>query len=362
MNRTIEILFLLEDLCYGGTQRQMVELVRRLDRTRFRPTLLTLTGPTDLDDLVLQADIDLIHLGKTRAWAPFFFWKLGGVLRSIAPDILVPCTALPNIWGRIWGSLWRIPVVLGTCRGGGAPVRQHERWLWKLTSHMICNSEALRTVLQGHGVPYGHITYIPNGVDTLFFKPGVIPLSERSPLLLCVGRLAKDKDHLTLLRAFEEIVRISPNIRLRLVGDGPEEAVLKKWAAQHAVGRQVDFVPGTEDIRSHYADATVFVLASQREGQPNVILEAMSAGLPVCATGVGGIPRLVEHEVSGLLSPAGDAGALAANCLRLLQNSSLAADFGRAGRHKVEREHSFRVMVEAHQDIFEHLWQTYLKR
>ncbi|MDO5484206.1 MAG: glycosyltransferase family 4 protein, partial [Desulfovibrionaceae bacterium] len=357
MTRKLNILFLLEDLCYGGTQRQTLELARRLDRTRFLPSMLTLTGPTDLDAEARQAGVDLFHLGKDRAWAPFFFWRLGGALRRAAPDILVPCTALPNIWGRIWGNILRLPVVLGTCRGGGAPLKQHERLLWRLTRHMICNSEALRDVLQGLGVPEGHISYIPNGVNTEYFRPGLTPLPARRPLLLCVARLVKDKDHLTLLRAFERIVRHYPEACLRLVGDGPEEAVLKRWAEEHPAGRQIEFVPGGADMRAHYAEGSVFVLSSQREGQPNVILEAMSAGLPVCATAVGGIPRLVEEGASGLLSPAGDAGALAENCLRLLKQPALAEQFGNAGRRRVEQYHSFQVMVEAHQNLFVRLWK-----
>lgn len=356
MSRPLRVLFLMEDLCFGGTQRQTLELARRLDRERFTPAMLTLTGPTDLDADARQAGISVEHLGATRRAAAFFFLRLGRALRRAEPDILVPCTALPNIWGRIWGRLNRVPVIVGTCRGGGGPKRQHERVLWRQSDHLICNSEALHQTLRSLGVPAPRLSYIPNGVDSGFFTPAATPPSRREPLILCVARLARDKDHLTLLRAFERVLQERPEARLRIVGDGPEEHALRQWAASSAAGGRVDFLPGGLDMREHYAQARMFALSSVREGQPNVILEAMAAGLPVCATAVGGIPRLVEENASGLLSPSGDAEALARNCLRLLEDPALGDAMGRAGRGRVERDFSFTAMVDAHQALFSRLW------
>ena len=96
----------------------------------------------------------------------------------------------------------------------------------------------------------------------------------------------------------------------------------------------------------------MFALSSVREGQPNVILEAMACGLPVCATSVGGIPRLVQDAVNGFLSPAGDAVALAENCCKLLADGALCDAMGEAGRARVEKDFSFTAMVDAHQEVF----------
>ncbi|SDF17600.1 glycosyltransferase [Desulfovibrio legallii] len=358
MPQALRVAFLMEDLCFGGTQRQMLELARRLDRGRFTPVMLTLTGPTDLDALARKGGIELHHLGRDRRVAPLFFLRLGAALRRLRPDVLVPCTALPNIWGRIWGRLaWPgrtgAPLVLGTCRGGGGPVRQHERWLWRLADQLVCNSQALRAVLEGLGVPSARLHYIPNGVDTEFFAPADPPAARRAPLILCVARLAGDKDHLTLLRAFALVLARHPEARLRLVGDGPEEARLRRWAAEHAAGARVEFVPGGLDMREHYAAARLFALASVREGQPNVLLEAMACGLPVCATAVGGVPRLVEEGATGLLCPAGDAAALAENCCRLLEDDACCARLGDAGRGRAVRDFSFARMVAAHEALMD---------
>ena len=356
MPQTLRVLFLMEDLCFGGTQRQMLELARRLDRGRFTPVMLTLTGPTDLDALARQGGVELHHLGRSRRVPPLFFLRMARALRRLRPDVLVPCTALPNIWGRIWGRLaWlgraKAPLVLGTCRGGGGPVRQHERWLWRLADELICNSQALREVLEDLGVPPVRLHYIPNGVDTEFFAPAAPPVAERGPLILCVARLAEDKDHLTLLRAFEQVLARHPQARLRLVGDGPEEARLRRWTAEHPAGARVELTPGGLDMRAHYAAARLFALASVREGQPNVLLEAMACGLPVCATAVGGVPRLVTEGTTGLLCAAGDADALAETCCRLLEDDDLCTRLGHAGRERAQRDFSFARMVADHQTL-----------
>lgn len=351
MPNKIHVLFVMEDLCFGGTQRQMVELARRLDGTRFRVSMLVLTGRTDLDEQVIQSGIHVEYLGNSRKVNPFFFALMPRALKRLAPDVLVPCTALPNIWGRIWGRLLGIPV-LGTVRGGGAPRRQHERILWRLTDHMVCNSEALAAVLAGLGIPADHLTYVPNGVDTERFAPALPCPSERPPLMVCVARLAGDKDHLTLLRAFALVRERHPEARLRLVGDGPREKELKDWVAGHLPEGSVEFCPGSPDVRAQYAAARIFVLSSIREGQPNVILEAMAAGLPVCATDAGGIPRLVTPGENGLLSPTEDSAAFAVNCMALLDDPARGDAFGHAGRRRVERSFSFDAMVAAHEALF----------
>ncbi len=349
----LSVAFVMEDLCFGGTQRQMLELACRLDRNRFAPVMITLTGETDMDATAREAGIPLVHLGTDRRVPPLFFLSLRRELARLRPDIVLPGTALPNIWCRIWGKLLRLPCVVGTVRGGGGPRRQHERLLWRLTGTMICNSLALREVLQGMGIPAAHLHYIPNGVDTERFAPADPPPSARPPEILCVARLAGDKEHETLFRALELVRKRHPDAVLRLVGDGPREAELKALAAASPAREAILFTPGTPDVRPWYDRARLFALSSAREGQPNVILEALACGLPVCATRVGGIPHLLDGGDCGLLSPAGDAAAMAENILRLLDAPGEGDELGRRGRARVEKAFSFAAMVTAHEMLFE---------
>ncbi len=357
--KPLKTLLFFEDLCFGGTQKQNLELALRMDRERFTPSILTLTGPTDLDDAAQKAGIPLLHMGQHRKPPMLFFSSLGKVLKNIAPDIILPCTAMPNIWGRIWGRFLKIPVVLGTCRGGGAPIRQHEWLLWRLADAIICNSQASMTKMEAFGASTERLFYIPNGVDTDLFHPVSNPAD--SQLIVCVARLAADKDHATLIRAFAMIAAKHPRATLRLVGDGPEGAALRRLASSFNAdtSARIVFAGACSQPAPHYAEADIFALSSVREGQPNVILEAMSSGVAICATAVGGIPALVEEKVSGLLCPPKDVDAMARNLDLLLANPGLARQYGHAGRKFVENGFSFQAMVDAHQNLFEKLWERH---
>ncbi len=352
----LNVLFLMEDLCFGGTQKQNLALANGLDRLHFRPQILTLTGPTDLDDQV-ATDIPLVHLGAKRGVAPLFFFRMGKVIKRLVPDVIIPCTALPNIWGRIWGMLLKIPVILGTCRGGGAPVRQHERFLWRLSSHIVCNSSALVEAMKERGAPAGHLSYIPNGVDCGHFHPA--KKAEKDPLILCVARLSPDKDLPTLLKAFEMLAESDSRPRLRIVGEGSEEGKLRQIirGMSKKIADRIELAGACADPAHHYREADLFVLSSIREGQPNVILEAMSSALPVCATATGGIPDLLGQEEGGCLSLPGDAPALAENMARILSDSVLQKRMGSRNRHFAQNNFSFEKMISRHEELLKNLWR-----
>ena len=359
MAEPIRIVFLMQDLCYGGTQRQTLELARRLDRGRFRPILWTCTGETSLDHQAREYDIPVVHLGTGRSPNPLCLLPMWGRLMGSRPEVLVLCTALPNVWGRILGRLSLLPVIIATCRGGGALVNQHETLLWRLAHHTICNSLQLYNKLLDIGLPPGRLTYIPNGVDTDYYQPSTLP--EREQRILTVGRFVADKDQMTLLRAFALVLEKFPNASLHVVGEGPQERALRRLMDNREYAGRAFLLPASDDVRQHYANARIFALSSIREGQPNVILEAMASGLPVVSTDVGGIPTMVRHGQSGLLSPAGNHVELANNLCRLLDDDALCQRMGEVGRQLATDNFSFERMVDGHQQLFERLWSLHGK-
>ena len=142
--RPARLVFLLQDLKFGGTQRQALELARLLDPARFQVEVWLLAAGDDLAPLAREAGLPLVRLGRQEHVGPAALARLWRRLQQQPVDLLMPLTVVPNIWGRVLGRLARVPVIVGNCRGGGAPRRQHERWLWGLAHHIICNSAALR--------------------------------------------------------------------------------------------------------------------------------------------------------------------------------------------------------------------------
>ena len=142
----MRLVVLLQDLKFGGTQRQALELARRLDPTRFQVEVWLLAAGDELAPGARDRGIPVVWLGRQERVGPD---GLGPVWRRLGHqpvDVLMPFTVVPNIWGRVLGRLARVPVIVGNCRGGGAPRRQHERLLWPLAHHIMCNSPALKAV------------------------------------------------------------------------------------------------------------------------------------------------------------------------------------------------------------------------
>ena len=350
------VVFLLQDLKFGGTQRQALELARRLDPAEYRVEIWLLAAGEDFAPLAQDWSIPVTRLGRQKLVGPAALANLWRRLRHGGLDLLVLFTVVPNIWGRILGRLARVPVIVGNCRGGGAPRRQHERWLWPLADHILCNAWDLQATLTGHyGVPAARLTVIHNGVDSEFFQPPAAGTRSGPAKVLSVARLVPDKDHETLIRAFGLAAPAHPEAELWLVGDGPRREYLQQLAGRLLPPGRVKFLPGQPDLRPLLHQASLLVLSSVFEALPNVVLEAMAAGLPVVATRVGGLPEVVTPGQTGWLVPPRDIPALAAALGQLLAAPEIRRAFGLAARQAVLEKFSMDAMMRRHVEVFQDL-------
>ena len=159
-------------------------------------------------------------------------------------------------------------------------------------------------------------------------------------VLLTVGRLSREKGHADLIRALERLCAMPQAWKLVLVGSGPEEQALGRLARALDVRERVVFAGSHPNVAPFYAIADLFVLPSHTEGSSNVLLEAMTAGIPIVATRAGGNPEIVLHEQTGLLVPVGDAEGLASAIARLNRDPELAKRLAGAALVRAAREFS----------------------
>jgi glycosyltransferase involved in cell wall biosynthesis len=166
-----------------------------------------------------------------------------------------------------------------------------------------------------------------------------LDLDSASRLLLSIGRLSKEKGHVDLVRAFARLreQKSLGSLRLALVGEGPERERIMKLCHQFGLEKVVTLTGHLDNVAPYYAIANLFVLPSHTEGSPNVLIEAMAAGVPVVATSVGGVPELARHERDAILTPKRNVPALAAGIARVLGDDSLHRRLKSAGLEILSR-------------------------
>jgi len=155
-----------------------------------------------------------------------------------------------------------------------------------------------------------------------------------------------------LVQAWPSVLKREPRALLLLVGDGPEERLLRSRAAELGLGGSVRFLGFRQDIPSLLALAEALVLPSLNEGFGLVLLEAMAMGKPVVASAVGGIPEVVLDGRTGLLVPPADPEALAVAILRLLEDPRAAQRLGEAGRERARESFSREAFIQAHRKLY----------
>jgi colanic acid/amylovoran biosynthesis glycosyltransferase len=188
------------------------------------------------------------------------------------------------------------------------------------------------------------------GVDTRFFHPAEAAVEQGPLSILCVGKLHEVKGQAYLVEACRLLAEAGVDLVCNFVGDGPDRRALTQRIADSALEGRVSILGERDRVQIAALLNTAHVLAApsvptssgKREGIPVVLMEAMSAGVPVVASRLSGIPELVEDEVSGLLVPPGDAAALAEALRRLHDDPSLRRRLGSAGREKVLEEFDVR--------------------
>jgi len=275
-----------------------------------------------LSRLIRQEKVDAVH---AHQYTPFFY----------------------SMTARLFGS--RVPVLF-TEHGRFHPdYPRRKRMLFnrcflRRSDRVIGVGNAVRQALiRNEGIPESRVGVIYNGIDMSPYQNGPsgadravvraeLGLQDNDFVVAQVARLDYLKDHLTAIRAIERVARECDRVRLLLVGDGPERAAIEAEIQQRGVSSHVRLLGIRSDVSRILSASDAFLLTSISEGIPLTIIEAMCAELPVVSTRVGGIPEIVEDEVTAMLTVAGDDEGLARRLLRLVAAPQLREEMGQRGR------------------------------
>lgn len=341
----------------GGAERQLAALIPGLRAQGVEVDVITRRHPGLAPyELIAGVPVHRLPVPGPKPIASFTFTLAAlALLRRLRPDVihaheLFSTTTTAVAAKRVLGS----PVVV-TLHGGGdfnEIVRLKKKVMGayrlsvfaKSVDSFVAISRELDLELARVGIPPERRAFIPNAVDTDHFQP--LSHSEKMaqraalglpdvPIAIFTGRLAPEKRLDRLIALWPAVRQIHPKACLLILGVGAEAARLER-----AAGDGVRFLGRVERVLPYLQASDIFVLPSEREGLSVALLEAMSAGLPVLATDVGGTPDVVEPGVTGWLFPPNAPEVMRDDLLTLLADANLRTRLGRQARDRVVAEYS----------------------
>lgn len=357
----------------GGMENGMINLINRMPEERFRHVVICLDDYTGFRARIRRKDVDFYALAKPAGRDISWYFRLWRLLRALSPDIVHTrnlsaiegqfVAAAAGIRARVHGEHGRDVFDL---HGKNQKYNLLRKLARPLVGHYIAVSRDLEQwLIHTVGVPPQRVSQIYNGVDSALFHPregarNIGPAgfaAESSMVIGSVGRMAEVKDYPNLARAFIRLLEIEPSARQRarlvIIGDGvARETCLN--LLREAGAEQLAWLPGERtDVAELMRNMDLFVLPSLGEGISNTILEAMSCGLPVVATRVGGNPELVEDMQTGMLVPVSDPESLAQTLLNYFRNENMLHLQGQASRARIESHFSMQAMVRGYLSVYE---------
>lgn len=345
----------------GGAQSHLYEVMKNICSHGYEP-LLICGNRGWLTEQAERLGIKAYIAGHmVREISPLNDWlavgEIKNILRMERPEIVHCHSSKAGILGRLAAKSCGIPAVF-TAHGwafteGVAACKRCiyaliERGMMPITSRVICVSDYDKALADRWlGRKTGKILTIHNGIADIEARLGH-KSKEACFQIAMVGRFAVPKKQLDLLRAVKLLrERGHKDWHLRLVGDGDLLEECCRYVEINRLNEYVTFMGARNDVADILQSVDAFCLASDYEGLPISIIEAMRAGLPVIASDVGGVKELVRDGINGFLVEKGNIPSLADKLAALMENKKAACMMGRAGRKIYEDEFRIQKMMDS---------------
>ena len=358
-DRPIEIAVLMESTSVSGPAKNLIEFARRAAQPEtgiplIRMTLVTYQRGAVESEFVSAAKaagMPVVLLPESGPLDLRVVGRLRNALTRLNPDIIQSHNIKSHLFVRLTGLYKSYPWIAFNHGYTAVDLKDRiynyaDRFSLPSAYRVVAVCGPFGKRLIARGVDRERIRIQHNSV-----KPFVVPNAEavenvrrkhgigEELVVLCAGRLSTEKGHADLLEAVALITKMAdiPRFRLLLAGDGVERQHLEQLSARLGIQEKVIFAGHASDMRPYYAMASMLALPSHSEGSPNVVLEALAAGLAVVATTVGGVPEILEEGRTGLMVPPRNSAALAEATARLLRDPGLRCRLASVGQEYVMR-------------------------
>jgi glycosyltransferase involved in cell wall biosynthesis len=376
MGKKLNVCLLVNDLRFGGAERQLVELARGLDKDHFQALVVTLYSGEPLEaDVYDETGIGLISLERKGKWDFGAVRRLSSLLKQEDVHIIQPFLTPATAFGLTAAMIARTPVKVVTERCGlrlntalgNKLYRFAEDRLTRFADVVVANSESGREYVTSRGINAEKTRVIYNGVaperttclpEERMAVRRALNIRPDEPVVGIVASLTPAKDHETFFMAASIVKRHVPSTRFLVVGDGPLREQLEARAGELGLADAAVFAGHRKQIAPYIGSMDVAVLSScDHEGCSNFLLESMGLSRPIVATDIGGNRELFASGEAGLFVPPEDPVALATATLRVLTAPALAQSFGEHGRAIFERRFTLPTMVQTYESLYYELWE-----
>lgn len=352
----------------AGTEKQLLLLVKHLDRTKFKPYLCVLRSSKWLReefDLCELFDADILSFKNLSAFRNIY--RLSRFFRAEGIDIVQTHFVDANKVGIVAAKLAGVKAIISARRNQGYWHNKSELILLKLlnsiTTKFLANSESTRQwTVRTEGVAPDRIFVIYNALEIEYYQKASVEqrlafgetlgFPPHAIIVGIVANLRPVKAVDVFLRAAKNVAISYPQTRFIVVGEGPERARLELLAAELGIATLVRFLGMRIDVPEILGCIDIGVLSSSSESFSNSIVEYMAAGLSVVCTDVGGAREAVENGINGFVVQLGDDMALADGMVTILSSGNMAL-MGRSGKDKAESEFSLIAILQQYEKFFE---------
>jgi glycosyltransferase involved in cell wall biosynthesis len=355
------VFLMANEFAAGGTEMQFITLARALQREKFGLRLGCIRRRGPLSDALGSESIAEFPLGGGFITATSLrsARALARYLRENKVAVAHSFSFYSNLFMIPVARASGVPVVIGSHRQLGdllTPLQRYaQRACFRLCDRVVCNSRAAAERAFGGHVSDEKVVAIHNAVSQKFFRAGDFrPVSQATTGT--VGLIARmnttAKNHELFLRAAARLCARGSLTQLLLVGDGPLRSGLEQLAQQLGITDRTTFMGERMDIPEILTRLDVLALPSSSESSPNVIAEAMAAGVPVVTTRVGGVPELIEHGRTGILVPSDDEVALADRLEYCLRHPNIRERLARNARRFAVEHFSLSAVRDQYQSVY----------
>ncbi len=377
-NMRCKILYVIDNIEFGGGERVFSQIIRGLNKERF--SVFVASNPGGIfEKKLMEVGINIDPLDMTHRYNIGTISQLKKIIKTRDVQIVHSQGGRADFFARTAARIANVPIIISSMamlvEGYDVSILRKglyiliDRWTERWVNKFIVLSEAMRqSLIKRHKIPPENIVKIYNGIEIEEYNPDlkevrnkklevkrVLGLKNDVLVIGAIGRLVWQKGFEYLIRAAPEVLDKFPKARFLIVGEGPLKNKLILISEKLNVADRITFAGFRSDIKEILASIDVLAMPSLLEGLPMVLLEAMAMAKTIVATRIDGITEVLENDKTGLLVTAKNSHALAEAIVGILNDKAKANFFGQNAREVAKERFSVKKMVEEIELAYEKL-------